>query len=293
MTMTAHIINAFTENGKGGNPAAVILDRKDLTPSQRQEIARTIGVSETVFLDDLQYADFYTPTHQIPNCGHATIAAFALANAEIGYSMGGFDMTTSHAPKTRQSIVTDGQKIFLEIPISKREIWQNGSLDDEGKILQALNLSAKYRESALPIYYSGFGTKFILVPVQSSEILRSIQPNLSAINTLSKQFKVAGFYPFTLETEKAGRDAQARMFAPAYGIDEESATGMAAAALAHYLVKERGLQQERILIEQGHHMKKASPSLLETRLQRGWFGQLNSVQIGGQTRTMSELELEL
>ena len=293
MKITAHIINAFTENGRGGNPAAVILDRKDLTSSQRQEIARTIGASETVFLDNLQYADFYTPTRPIPNREHAAIAAFALANAEIGYCMGGFDMITSHAPKKRHSIITDGQKTFLEIPASKRETSQNGSLDDEDNILHALNLSAEYRESALPIYHSGFGNKFILVPVQSSEILRSIQPNLSAIGELSKQFNVVGFYPFTLETENPGRDAQARMFAPAYGINEESASGMAAAALAHYLMKERGLNQDRILIEQGHHMKKASPSLLETRLNRGWFGQLKSIQIGGQTTKISELELDL
>lgn len=293
MTITAHIINAFTKNSRGGNPAAVILDESKLSSAQRQDIARKIGVSETVFLDDFQRADFYTPTRPIANCGHATIAAFSLVNEETGYSMGGFDMVTSHAPDKRQYIVIDGKKVFLDIPVSKSTEWKNYPIEDESKIYKALNLRAGNREESLPMYIGDMGNRFILVPLRSKKILQAINPNRKELMSLSEKFNVVGFYPFTLETDSAAHDAQARMFAPAYGINEEPATGMAGAALAYYLKDVRGLQQDKILIEQGRSRYNFSPSLLEARIHKGWFGQTKSIQIGGQTKEIEKRELTL
>ncbi len=293
MIVTAHIINAFTDNGRGGNPAAVILDRPDLKPEQRQEIARKIGASETVFLDKFEQADFYTPTRPIANCGHATIAAFSLVDEFTGRSFGGFDMVTSHNPKSRQSINIDGNKVFLDIPVPKSADWQNHEIEIQDEIFEALALKKKHRVSSLPIYRAGFGNQFILVPLQSRDSLSAIKPNHTALKRLSEKFNVIGFYPFTLDAKSSAHDAQARMFAPAYGIDEESATGMAGAALAYYLSRIRGLNQDKILIEQGHHMAKLSPSLLEARINKNWFGKVKSIQIGGETKKISELELAI
>jgi predicted PhzF superfamily epimerase YddE/YHI9 len=50
------------------------------------------------------------------------------------------------------------------------------------------------------------------------------------------------------------------MFAPAYGIAEESATGMAAGLLAALLVQEG--HEPKLVIEQGRSMKPSSPSLI-------------------------------
>jgi PhzF family phenazine biosynthesis protein len=56
------------------------------------------------------------------------------------------------------------------------------------------------------------------------------------------------------------------MFAPLYGIPEESATGMAAGPLAAYLRDKRGIQKEKFSIEQGHLMIPPSPSLIHVEL---------------------------
>lgn len=56
------------------------------------------------------------------------------------------------------------------------------------------------------------------------------------------------------------------MFAPRYGIDEESATGMAAGPLACLLHDRLRIAGDTIVIEQGMFMAPPSPSLLEARL---------------------------
>jgi predicted PhzF superfamily epimerase YddE/YHI9 len=60
-----------------------------------------------------------------------------------------------------------------------------------------------------------------------------------------------------------GNAVSARMFAPRYGIDEESATGMAAAPLACLLHDRLRIAGDTIVIEQGMFMAPPSPSLLE------------------------------
>ena len=48
--VTVQILNAFTENDKGGNPAGVVLDADTLSHEDKLEIAQKVGLSETAFL---------------------------------------------------------------------------------------------------------------------------------------------------------------------------------------------------------------------------------------------------
>lgn len=301
MNVQAYIVNAFTENADySGNAAAVVLDSPQLGPEQRQDIAQKIGVSETVFLDSQRKgkagfkAEFYTPTRQIENCGHATIAAFSLINEFTGKSFGGFDMELSGKNQRVQNINIDNDRIFLELPTPR--YYTGGypvSPEEESQIIESLGVKARDIDRSADMHVRSFGNPFLLIPVKSEEALKRMKPNLSKIKALSEQFNVIGFYPFTRETYVSGRDASARMFAPSYGIDEESATGMAAAALADHLYQDRGLKQSRILIEQGRYMKKPSPSLIEARIDTSFFGKLRSIQVGGKTQIKKEIALEI
>ena len=75
-----------------------------------------------------------------------------------------------------------------------------------------------------------------------------------------------GFYVYSAQTNVSGRDAGARMFAPRYGIPEESATGMAAGPLACYLYDVLGVRKDTFVIEQGHLMPTPSPSVITVKL---------------------------
>ena len=85
-----------------------------------------------------------------------------------------------------------------------------------------------------------------------------MQPQQERIQQLSEQLELVGFYLYV--PKEAGR-VEARMFAPRYAIPEESATGMAAGALA--FARPDLLLDARLLIEQGHLMPRPSPALLQ------------------------------
>ncbi|MCB1558564.1 MAG: PhzF family phenazine biosynthesis protein [Alphaproteobacteria bacterium] len=305
--VTAHIIKAFTDGNLGGNPAAVVIDElaegKYLEPQEKQEIAAQIGVSETVFVRERELGaydlEFYTPTRQIDFCGHATIAAFSLLDEFNEHFFGGYTARLGAQDKSLD-IDIHGDHIAMRLSPSGDFGLLSFGWDDEqtkereDKVLKALGLGRRDLDGASPIHIGNLGNGFVLVPVKSSETLRRIRPDMPAISHLSAEFNVVGFYPFTRDTVIKGRDASARMFAPAYGIDEESATGMAAAVLAQHLYCDRGLRQPKILIEQGRHMKRSSPSLIEAQMTTGIFGsRLKQIEIGGRAKKTDEFQLVL
>ena len=73
------------------------------------------------------------------------------------------------------------------------------------------------------------------------------------------------------------------MFGPAYGIPEESATGMAAGPLACWLESKSDGRRAEFTIEQGHFMTPASPSLIFAQPERT-DGTLSAMWIGGHAK---------
>ncbi|MFJ2745991.1 PhzF family phenazine biosynthesis protein [Streptomyces sp. NPDC087440] len=73
--------------GHHGNPLAVVRDapRTHPTPSSRQALARELGLSETVFVDDPERGvlDIYTPTTRLPFAGHPLVGAAWLLDIEV------------------------------------------------------------------------------------------------------------------------------------------------------------------------------------------------------------------
>ena len=74
-------VDSFTRERFHGNPAGVVPNADGLTDDQMQRIAREMNNSETAFIfqSDDPVADvevrFFTPSTEVPLCGHATIAA--------------------------------------------------------------------------------------------------------------------------------------------------------------------------------------------------------------------------
>ena len=53
-----YVMSAFSKNNKGGNKAGVVLNRAELTISQKMGIAKELGYSETAFVTDSDVADY-------------------------------------------------------------------------------------------------------------------------------------------------------------------------------------------------------------------------------------------
>src|SRR5690349_19097698 len=283
------ILNAFVDNNKGGNPAGVVLNADNLTNDQKLKIATKVGLSETAFVSRSEMAgfklDFFTPTRQIAHCGHATIATFSYLS-QLGV------IKSSHSSKETidgiREILLQEDLAFME---QKAPTYQNVDKQKE-QILKSLGLTEKDILPGVPISLVNTGNSFVIVPVNSVEILKNIKPEHALISQISDELDLIGYYIFCTETSNPKRDATTRMFAPRYGIEEEAATGMAAGPLACYLFDILGIKKERILIEQGSFMAQPSPSLIIVDLSLD-NGKITKIMAGGKGILMTSLIIEI
>lgn len=130
-----------------------------------------------------------------------------------------------------------------------------------------------------------------MLEFESADAVAALQPDQSAIAALSSAHDLIGYYVFSRESRRTGRIASTRMFAPAYGIDEEAATGMAAGALACFLHDRRD-GPESMRIEQGTLMPTPSPSVIEVRLEIAADGVVG-VLAGGNATLRSQRQVPL
>jgi PhzF family phenazine biosynthesis protein len=226
MKVSVEIVNAFIDGDAGGNPAGVVLDANNLSHEQKLKAAQKIGLSETAFISESQVAtirlEFFTPERQIAHCGHATIATFSRMS-ELGLVKDG--RMSKETIDGKREIIVDGSMAYME---QSRPIYSDVLSIEE--VLVSLNLSSL--ESLESISIVNTGNSFLLVPLQNAASVAAIKPDRTLIRQISEQYDLIGYYVFSNETALPERHAGARMFAPRYGIDEESATGMAAGPLA-------------------------------------------------------------
>jgi predicted PhzF superfamily epimerase YddE/YHI9 len=81
-----HVLRVFCdEGGEWGNPLGVFLDGAEVPVAERQGVARALGFSETVFVDDAARGEIriFTPGLELPFAGHPTVGtAWLLAREE-------------------------------------------------------------------------------------------------------------------------------------------------------------------------------------------------------------------
>ncbi|GAB3935009.1 PhzF family phenazine biosynthesis protein [Mucilaginibacter myungsuensis] len=288
MTNTIHIkiLNAFSNNHNGGNPAAIVLHADHLTNEEKQYIATQTGLSETAFVSASEKADrkleFFTPNRQIAHCGHATIATFAYLK-QVG------QIKRNHATKetidgTRSILYNNGQ-VFME---QMAPSFTDPYTADVNIIYASLGIKPSVVMSNPVLTYTG--NTFLILEVDNENTLANLQPNMALITRISERYGLIGYYVFC-RPDVGGIDATARMFAPAYGINEEAATGMAAGPLACYLFRQ-GLQKSSYLIEQGRLMAEPSPSLLTVNMVLDG-DRITSLFAGGDAVLTGEMDIYL
>ena len=285
MKVTVQLVNAFVDGNVGGNPAGVVLGVDNYSTEEKQKIASMLGYSETAFVSESTVADFklefFTPTQQIPHCGHATIATFSYLH-QLG------QIPISHTSKETidgvRAIVMRGELAFME---QKPPVYTKVN-EWEDQILESLRLTKdQLIQGAAPLVVNT-GNSFLLIPIKNQEIVREIKPHFEQIEKLSRVLgNLIGFYPFSIQTNQAQRDATARMFAPLYGIQEESATGMAAGPLACYLHDVLHIRKSTYFIEQGYLMEPPSPSLIQVDIETS-KGSITKLMAGGKGMVMQQ-----
>ena len=276
------IVNAFTADDKGGNPAGVVLNADTLTNTQKQQVAALAGLPETAFVSASKIAgiklEFFTPTRQIAHCGHATIATFSYLKQN---GLLASDKTSKETIDGIRQISIEGDMAFME---QKAPVYTDVS-QRAGMILSSLGLTSEDVAPQSPVMFVSTGNSFAIIHVAGTGILKKLKPDFDAIKDISETFGLIGYYVFATPEDTPHYDATARMFAPAYGINEEAATGMAAGPLACYLHDITGLRKNSFIIQQGVFMDAPSPSRIEVSLTID-NGNIAGVLAGGKGKVM-------
>ena len=285
MTMKVNIkaISAFTIGNKGGNMAGLVQDADRFTSEEKQFIAAQAGFSETAFVSKSTAADlkleFFTPVRQIAHCGHATIATFSYLKSQG--LIAGATSSKETIDGTRR-IFFEGDHAFME---QKPGIWSYN--DNDTEIASALNVKPGQIVSAPVIVNTG--NSFFLVEMESETSLRNVKPDFGNVTKISKKYHLIGFYLY-VKTPKHDVVATTRMFAPLYGILEESATGMAAGPLAWWLYSQNPALGRNFRISQGELMETPSPSHLHVMLNRGG---VPNIYVGGAGSLVREFDIDI
>ncbi len=287
MDVKINIVNAFIDGKQGGNPAGVVLNADIYSDTQKQEIAKAAGLSETAFISesdtDAFKLDFFTPNMRIAHCGHATIASFSFLS-DVG--LVGEGQTSKETVDGSRRINMKGNMAFME-QLAPR--YNDVTSRKEG-ILNSLNLSEDDVVDG-PLLVNT-GNSFIIIGVKDASTLATIQPDQKAIEDISNEFDLIGYYVYTQETILPERDASTRMFAPRFGIAEEAATGMAAGPLACYFFDKKDIAQTQFKFEQGAYMTPASPSIITVDLEIDQ-GCIKSLMAGGIAKMIKEIIVKI
>lgn len=288
MNIDVSLLNAFTAENTGGNPAGVVLNAGSLTKDQKQMIATQVGFSETAFVTDDHLADFnvsfFTPTDEVDFCGHATIAVFSELYRKGLISCAQYTQQTK-AGMLAVDIQENGHVIMEQaLPKTLAQFSH-----DEIAPLLGVPIAA-LEATQLPITAMSTGLPDLIVPV-SAGYLDNIRPNFEAITLFCQAHKLVGLHVFELSSEGVEVTASCRNFAPLYGIPEESATGSSCGALACYLAQVTDLEgQAEYLFEQGRLM--GCRSLISASVERK-NRQMTRVRIGGFANTFGSKTLSL
>jgi PhzF family phenazine biosynthesis protein len=264
MKITVKIINAFGINGTGGNPAGVVLNADKLTTKAKQSIASKLGISETAFVSASDVADFklefFTPTKQIAHCGHATIATFSYLK-ETGVIKK--NNSSKETIDGTRNIYFEGNNAFMEQKAPSYQIPK----DHIQNILASLTITPSDIIENIEPTIVNTGNSFLIIRVKNESVLEQLKPDFETIKQLSEQFNLIGYYVFTDNTDDKDIDATTRMFAPLYGIEEESATGMAAGPLSCFL-HDNMMAKTNFTIQQGKFMHTPSISLIKVNINK-------------------------
>ncbi len=289
--------DVFTDRVFGGNQLAVFPDGRELSDALMQKIAREFNFSETVFVfppedpANTRKLRIFTPENELPFAGHPTVGtAFVLAHAgEIPLVDDEVRIVFEEGvgPVHVSIFGRDGRPISTQLSAAKMP-----EAGPEPPTIEALAETLSIEPSEIIAGQDGprtisCGVPFIFVPVKSLDVVRRSRVNSTAWDREIAKHPAPQVFIFTRETETSTAQVHARMFAPSMNIEEDPATGSAAAALAGYLAPREDVTAGTVrwTIEQGFEMGRPSIIYLEADLRDG---EISAVRVAGQSVMVCE-----
>lgn len=266
-------IDSFTKEKFAGNPAGVITNADGLTDYEMQKIARELNNSETAFIFSSDSNDydvhirFFTPTNEVPICGHATIAAHYARAIENGLNTSRVYHKTG-AGILPVDIIKENEDYKIVMTQGKIQFGSIIDGKDKEQLLAALNIKNSDLLENYKIQIVSTGHSKIMVGIKSIGTLNTLHPDYNALSKLSKVIKCNGYYVFTVDPQDDDILIHGRMFAPAIGINEDPVTGNANGPLGAYLIHHNFVKHNNSLFKfrakQGEAIKR--PGIIEVEV---------------------------
>ena len=291
-------VDAFTTTPLTGNSAGVVLKADGLSDQHMQWIARELAASETAFV--LQPSTpaaqirirWFTPSVEVPLCGHATVAAFH-ALAEEGMEGMANPGTHHFQVETKSGVLpmsvektAEGTTSFLGLPIPEFQRAGQFKLD----VMRILNLQQEDFDNHMPLVLA----ENLYVPVRRLHTLYAMKPNLFALAQFLANRNVGGMCVFTTETVDRTSAVHSRYFAPSVGIPEDPVTGSSNGPLGVYLF-ERGVVKASggvvtLIGEQGDVLSRRGRVIIRMHIEGD---RVTHLEIGGRAVTVLDAEMRL
>lgn len=222
MSLTLHVVDAFTDRPFAGNPAAISVLKTPRPDAWMQNVAAEMNLSETAFLlraGDAFSLRWFTPKVEVDLCGHAT-----LAGAHVLWETGLLPETEPAIFRTRSGGLTCRRErgwIEMDFPAVPPE-----AAEPPAELAAALG--------AAPSAVVRAGVNW-LAEFSDAATVRALRPDFARLAALPVQ----GFI-VTAPADDPAFDFVSRYFAPAAGIDEDPVTGSAHCALGPHWQRKTG-----------------------------------------------------
>lgn len=293
-------LDVFTDTALAGNPLAVVLDAQGLDDARMQAIAAEFNLSETVFVFEPRNTvnsarvRIFTPKRELPFAGHPTVGTAALiAHERAGDLLLGQDLRIVLEEPIGDVVCVArrrrGQALAAYFELPKLPERLEAKPPSAAEIASGLGLDPQDIgfDGHEPSLYSA-GAPYLFVPVRSLDAIGRAAPGIMPWATKDGP----ATFVYTRETEREGSAFHARMFAGAWGVAEDPATGSAAAAFAGVA---RDFDPPRdgesmLIIEQGFEMGRPSLITLGLMIENG---ALVSATIGGSVVIVGNGSLDL
>jgi trans-2,3-dihydro-3-hydroxyanthranilate isomerase len=281
MTMKAVLLDVFTDRRFTGNQLAVFLDGPSVPEELRQDVAREIGFSETVFCDPPSHptagdvrARIFTPAVELPFAGHPVLGTAVAVAHDRGLPPGAVVTLECGVGPVPVEIDAQGSGGWMRQPLPEVEPWITVT-----EVLAALGVDDADLAAPLEVYDNG--PTHLVVAVTDVDVVRRAAPDLGRLA------RVAGTTGTSLCAVTAPGAAATRMFVPGTGIPEDPATGSAAGPVGVHLLR-HGLLEPGALLTLTQGVEIHRPSTLHVRVE-GLPDAIAAVGVGGTAVIVGEL----
>jgi len=209
-------VDAFAESVFAGNPAAVCPLDAWLDDATLQRVAAENNLSETAFFvarDDEAYdLRWFTPTVEVPLCGHATLAS---GHVVLNHLDPDRDAVTFHSQSGPLAVRRDGTRLSLDFPA-----YPPAPVEDEG-LLERVAGALGARPTSLMRH------EMLIAVYDDEATVAGLRPDIAAVAAADAD-SIAATAPGDAV------DFVSRFFAPHYGIPEDPVTGALHTRLVPY-----------------------------------------------------------